>query len=62
MGVSRGMIDDLHEERAKYASIFNYPTLTWSDIGAIGYWSIVQPLSIRYHFRGHHMDLMRVRW
>ena len=38
MGVSREeMIDDLHEERAKYASIFNYPTLTWSDIGAIGW-------------------------
>ena len=38
MGISREeMIDDLHEERAKYASIFNYPTLTWSDIGAIGW-------------------------
>lgn len=27
----------LHEGRAKYASIFNYPTLTWADIGAIGW-------------------------
>jgi ring-1,2-phenylacetyl-CoA epoxidase subunit PaaA len=31
------LIDALHEGRAKYASIFNYPTLTWADIGAIGW-------------------------
>lgn len=30
-------IDDLHSGRAKYSSIFNYPTLTWADIGAIGW-------------------------
>src|SRR5271156_1675582 len=31
------MIDDLHAGRAKYSSIFNYPTLTWADVGAIGW-------------------------
>jgi ring-1,2-phenylacetyl-CoA epoxidase subunit PaaA len=38
LGVSReDMIDALHSGRAKYASIFNYPALTWADIGAIGW-------------------------
>jgi ring-1,2-phenylacetyl-CoA epoxidase subunit PaaA len=27
----------LHAGRAKYSSIFNYPTLTWADVGAIGW-------------------------
>ena len=31
------MIDALHAGRAKYSTIFNYPTLTWADIGAIGW-------------------------
>jgi len=30
-------INDLHTGKAKYSSIFNYPTLTWADIGAIGW-------------------------
>ncbi|NQX91879.1 MAG: 1,2-phenylacetyl-CoA epoxidase subunit A [Flavobacteriales bacterium] len=38
LGVSRDeLINDLHEGRAKYSSIFNYPTLTWADMGAIGW-------------------------
>jgi len=38
LGVSREtMINDLHSGKAKYSSIFNYPTLTWADIGAIGW-------------------------
>ena len=38
LGVTREeRIEALHEGRAKYASIFNYPTLTWADIGAIGW-------------------------
>ena len=38
LGVSRDqMVDDLLAGRAKYSSIFNYPTLTWADIGAIGW-------------------------
>ena len=37
-GISRDeMIDQLHTGKAKYSSIFNYPTLTWADIGAIGW-------------------------
>ena len=31
------MIDQLHSGKAKYSSIFNYPTLSWADIGAIGW-------------------------
>jgi ring-1,2-phenylacetyl-CoA epoxidase subunit PaaA len=38
LGVSREeLIDDLLAARAKYSSIFNYPTLTWADAGAIGW-------------------------
>ncbi|MEM9621909.1 MAG: 1,2-phenylacetyl-CoA epoxidase subunit PaaA [Pseudomonadota bacterium] len=31
------LVEALHDGRAKYASIFNYPSLTWADIGAIGW-------------------------
>ncbi len=38
LGISREeTINDLHTGRAKYSSIFNYPTLTWADMGAIGW-------------------------
>lgn len=38
LGISREeTIDDLHEGRVKYSSIFNYPTLTWADMGAVGW-------------------------
>jgi ring-1,2-phenylacetyl-CoA epoxidase subunit PaaA len=38
LGVSRDeMVADLLSGKAKYSSIFNYPTLTWADIGAIGW-------------------------
>src|SRR5436305_12460922 len=38
LGISRDqMVADLHAGRAKYSSIFNYPTLTWADVGAIGW-------------------------
>lgn len=38
LGISREeLIDNLHTGKAKYSSIFNYPTLTWADIGAIGW-------------------------
>lgn len=38
LGSSRDeMINDLHSGKAKYSSIFNYPSLTWADIGAIGW-------------------------
>lgn len=38
LGIGRDeMYDQLHSGRAKYSSIFNYPTLTWADMGAIGW-------------------------
>jgi ring-1,2-phenylacetyl-CoA epoxidase subunit PaaA len=38
LGVSREeLVDALLAGRAKYSSIFNYPTLSWADIGAIGW-------------------------
>ncbi len=38
LGVGRDeMIEDLHSGKAKYSSIFNYPTISWADIGAIGW-------------------------
>ena len=38
LGISREeMVGQLLEGKAKYSSIFNYPTLSWADIGAIGW-------------------------
>ncbi len=38
LGINREeMVDQLLSGKAKYSSIFNYPTLTWADIGAIGW-------------------------
>ncbi len=38
LGVSREeLIQALHEGKAKYASVFNYPALNWADMGAIGW-------------------------
>ena len=38
LGVSRDeMVGDLLSGKAKYSSIFNYPTLSWADIGAVGW-------------------------
>lgn len=38
LGISREeLIDQLHAGKAKYSSIFNYPAITWADIGAIGW-------------------------
>src|ERR1700741_3208139 len=38
LGITRDeMYEQLHSGKAKYSSIFNYPTLTWADIGAIGW-------------------------
>lgn len=38
LGISRDeLLDALHTGKAKYSSIFNYPTLTWADVGAIGW-------------------------
>ncbi|WP_315819480.1 1,2-phenylacetyl-CoA epoxidase subunit PaaA [Paraflavitalea speifideaquila] len=38
LGTTRNQtIEDLHSGKAKYSSIFNYPTLTWADMGAVGW-------------------------
>ncbi len=38
LGVPREQfIQWLHEGKAKYSSIFNYPTLNWADMGAVGW-------------------------
>lgn len=38
LGVGRDeLLEQLHSGQAKYSSIFNYPTLTWADMGAIGW-------------------------
>ena len=38
LGTSRDqMIEALHSGKAKYSSIFNYPTLSWADIGTVGW-------------------------
>ena len=38
LGITRAeLIEALHEGRAKYASIFNYPAVSWADMGAIGW-------------------------
>jgi ring-1,2-phenylacetyl-CoA epoxidase subunit PaaA len=38
LGTSRDqMLEALHTGRAKYSSIFNYPTLSWADVGTIGW-------------------------
>jgi ring-1,2-phenylacetyl-CoA epoxidase subunit PaaA len=38
LGMDRDeMIEQLHSGKAKYSSIFNYPSLTWADMGAIGW-------------------------
>jgi ring-1,2-phenylacetyl-CoA epoxidase subunit PaaA len=38
LGVTRDeLLDNLHTGKAKYSSIFNYPTLTWADMGTVGW-------------------------
>ena len=38
LGITRSeLIEQLQKGKAKYSSIFNYPTLTWADIGVIGW-------------------------
>ena len=38
LGATReALVEQLHSGQARYSSIFNYPTLTWADIGAIGW-------------------------
>ena len=44
LGVNRDdLLDLLHAGRQRYSSIFNYPTLTWADVGASGGSSMAPP-------------------
>jgi len=50
LGTSRDeMLDALHSGKAKYSTIFNYPTLTWADIGAIDRQAAAEPAVIAGH-------------
>jgi ring-1,2-phenylacetyl-CoA epoxidase subunit PaaA len=45
LGVERAeLLELLHSGKQKYSSISNYPTLTWADVGAIG-WLVDGPRS-----------------
>ena len=55
-------IDELNSGKAKYSSIFNYPTLTWADIGPSDGWLMAQPSSTRLRFAALPMVLMHERW
>jgi ring-1,2-phenylacetyl-CoA epoxidase subunit PaaA len=38
LGISRDeLLEQLNSGKAKYSSIFNYPALTWADMGAVGW-------------------------
>ena len=65
-------IEKLHSGKAKYSSIFNYPTLNWADMGTVGWlvdggwwmvdggWWMVQPLSIKWFYNAPPMVPIRV--
>ena len=62
LGITRDeLIEQLHSGKAKYSSVFNYPTLNWADIGAIGWLvdgaAVTNQLSLRRTSYG--TDLMR---
>ncbi|NKB61026.1 MAG: 1,2-phenylacetyl-CoA epoxidase subunit A [Gammaproteobacteria bacterium] len=63
LGISREeMIDALQTGEAKYASIFNYPTQTWADVGAIGWLvdgaAIVNQISLQRNSYGPYARAM----
>jgi 1,2-phenylacetyl-CoA epoxidase catalytic subunit len=55
LGISREeLYEQLHSGKAKYSSIFNYPTLTWADMGAVGWLvdgaAIINQVPLMGHF------------
>jgi ring-1,2-phenylacetyl-CoA epoxidase subunit PaaA len=66
LGIDRDeMIQQLHEGKAKYSSIFNYPALNWADIGAIGWLvdgaAIVNQISLqRTSFGSYSRAMIRI--
>mgnify|MGYP003298746313 CR=1 FL=1 len=55
------LINQLHSGNAKYSNIFNYPTLSWADIGAIGWLvdgaAIVNQVSLQKDFIQSQFEL-----
>ena len=63
LGIGREeMIGQLHSGKAKYSSIFNYPTLTWADMGAIGWLVDGAAIMNQVPFAGPLMAPMPGRW
>ena len=63
LGITREeTINDLHSGKAKYSSIFNYPTLTWADIGAIGWLVDGAAIMNQVMLTELLMDLMQEQW
>jgi ring-1,2-phenylacetyl-CoA epoxidase subunit PaaA len=63
LGITREeTINDLHSGKAKYSSIFNYPTLTWADIGAIGWLVDGAAIMNQVMLTRTLMDLMQEQW
>jgi ring-1,2-phenylacetyl-CoA epoxidase subunit PaaA len=61
LGVSRDQfIKALHEGHAKYSSVFNYPTLNWADIGAIGW--LVDGAAITNQVSLHQRQGYEIMW
>ena len=66
LGIERDeMIQQLHEGKAKYSNIFNYPALTWADIGTIGWLvdgaAIVNQVSLqRTSFGSYSRAMVRI--
>jgi ring-1,2-phenylacetyl-CoA epoxidase subunit PaaA len=63
LGASRDdLINQLQTGKAKYSSIFNYPALTWADIGAIGWLvdgaAIVNQISLQRNSYGPYSRAM----
>lgn len=59
------MIEQLHQGKAKYSNIFNYPALNWADIGAIGWLvdgaAIVNQISLqRTSFGSYSRAMIRI--
>jgi len=66
LGIDREeLIQQLHEGKAKYSNIFNYPALNWADIGAIGWLvdgaAIVNQVSLqRTSFGSYSRAMVRI--
>ena len=63
LGVDRAdLLDLLHSGKQKYSSIFNYPTLTWADVGAIGWLVDGAAITNRWRCAAAPTGRMPARW